>query len=536
MSFVSKKLWQSVGAGMALAAACLMAPRAHAAGIEDTVTGAVGLGRGAYFVSVNDFMAVMHNPANLAVVPGGIFGTELRLPVLQACYTRQYDPRLFDPAMGINKYKQDAAGNLIESFKQECNKAFPSPTANLGWARSYKNGLGWGIGLFTPAASGNSKYGNGIIRTAGDIEGETFQRTETGITSSTRQMGIERRGVIAHLMLGIGWQPVKQFRMGVSAGPGFAEVYNKSVVSAIGGTFSDPEVINELTVRDLFVPRATASVVVSPFDSLDILGVVKYQADIVAKGHTDLTANGIKGAPRRKCSRSSAMDPLPGTHCRIDGVELTVPLPTIEATAGLRYAYRRVGRERVLDPMKDEVFDLEVNATWSQTSHVKGFEAQLHNIPNPPPGEVNYPTVPQVQFNNAPTASLVNIRQKSGFPKNWKDTWTFAAGGDWNVLADRLTLRLGGSYATRAVDPAYMNLDYFPVRKIGAHLGGTLKLNNYRFTLAYAHFFMEEIVVPVGTGKVLDISSLEELAATAVNEGKYWASLDVFSVQFSAIF
>src|SRR5688572_19889516 len=135
MSWQSR-LGQRLSACLALALACSYTPRAHAAGIEDTVGGAVGLGRAAYFGRVNDFMATLYNPANLAIVPRGDLGLELRLPLLNACYTRFVDPKLYNPAAGVNEYKQDANGNLIESFDRVCNDVLPSPTANLGWAKS----------------------------------------------------------------------------------------------------------------------------------------------------------------------------------------------------------------------------------------------------------------------------------------------------------------------------------------------------------------------------------------------------------------
>lgn len=532
MFSLSDKLWQSVGAA-ALVLACTSTQTAHAAGIEDTVAGGVGLGRAASYGQVNDFMAVLQNPANLAVVPRGSLDAELRLPILRACYSRQYDPRLYDPATGKNEYKQvrDAAGNvqLVESFEKICNDALPLPTANLGWAKSYSNGLGWGIGLFTPAGVGNTHWKNGLIRTVGQ-QPDPYTRTDAGVETATRQMAIEREGVIAHLMLGLGWQPVKQIRIGASGGVGFGSVKFTSVASVLGGTFRDQEIVQELNVSDWMIPRATASLVVNPFAGFEMYGVAQWQDDIKAKGYVDLTANGITGAPLQSCSKKLPTDPEPGTHCRINGVRLDLPMNTWEFTGGLRYGHRRTARERVLDPMKDEVFDIEVNATWSQSSNVDTFTANIHNK------ETSDPTAPQLQFGNNPTSSRTFPQKQSIIPKHWKDTWTVRAGFDYNVVPEVFTFRLGGSYATAAVDPAYMNIDAFPVEKIGAHLGGTLQLGNYRLTLAYAHFFQSEVTVPVGTGKVLDIATASPELATAVNEGKFWSALDVISVQLGARF
>lgn len=492
-----------------------IASSASAAGIEDTVGGAIGLGRAAYYARVNDFMAVLQNPANLAVVPKGELGLELRLPMLSACYDRARDLRL--------EYKT-VDGELVESFGRTCNDAGPGLTANLGWAKSFDSGWGYGIGLFTPAAAGSSKYGSAVNRTLYPNEGEPYPMTTTGVESPTRQMAIEREGVVAYLMAGLGAQPIKQLRFGVSAGIGFASVYNKSVVSLEGGTFNDQEVINELRANDYAIPRVTGSVVLSPLDSLDLVTVMQYQGDIEAEGKADLTANGIN-APRRSC-----FQPNPGSHCRIEGVKLHVPLHTLEMTFGVRYAKRRIARERVLDPMKDEVFDVEVDVAWAQTSHVDNFTVNLHDRT---PGTPGFPTI---QFANGDGLPASPIRKQTAIPKNWNDTWTVRVGGDWNLIRERLALRAGASYATRAVPLEYMNIDYMPVQKLGLHLGATMAFGSYRLTAAYAHLFYQELVVGVGDGMVKEIATLKEDEATAVNEGTFTGALNVLSLQVSAQF
>src|SRR4051794_25177357 len=77
----------------ALALLVVFTPRsAQAAGVEDTVSGSIALGRAANYVREADFLATWQNPANLAVVPGADVGLELRLPLLKACFDRARDP------------------------------------------------------------------------------------------------------------------------------------------------------------------------------------------------------------------------------------------------------------------------------------------------------------------------------------------------------------------------------------------------------------------------------------------------------------
>jgi hypothetical protein len=534
MSSQSKQRWQSVGAGAALALACSVPHTAQAGGIEDTVGGAIGLGRSAYFARVDDFMAVLQNPANLAVLPRGDLGAELRLPILTSCYDRQYNPMLAD------LYKKDEAGNLLESFDKVCNDAFPGPTANIGWARSYLNGLGWGIGLFTPAAAGgNATFGSSLVRTFSPNPNEKYTPTLTGTESAARQLGTSRDGVIAYLMLGLAYQPVKQLRFGASGGIGFASITNEVVASVTGGTFaaSNPEIVNTLHVKDYSIPKATASMVIAPIDWIDIMGAFTYQGDIEGKGYSDLVANGITGAPRNPCVNPAALNPnaapvFSGTHCRIEGATLRLPQPRFEATAGVRFVHHRNKRERSLNPMKDEIWDFEVDVTWSQTSHVDAFTAVNHTkVPSAA-------DAPKIQFANidgnmmsSPVPGTVII------PKHWDDSWTFRAGGDVNVMPDVLSLRAGASYAPRAMTPGFANIDFaMPIQKIGVHVGATLKLDRYRMTVAYAHLFYETIDVPLGTGQVKSIVAINEMAALPVNEGRFSGGLDVLSLQLNAAF
>jgi hypothetical protein len=97
-------------------------------------------------------------------------------------------------------------------------------------------------------------------------------------------------------------------------------------------------------------------------------------------------------------------------------------------------------------------------------------------------------------------------------------------------------LRFGGSFATSATEKAYMNTDYMPVQKYGAHIGATLALANYKVTLAYAHIFFQTVDVPVGTGLVKDIVVNGAELALPVNEGRFIGALDVVSLHMNATF
>jgi long-subunit fatty acid transport protein len=505
----------------AVATTALPPTSARAAGVEDLSGGALATGRAAAVGRANDFMATLLNPANLVLAPTTDAGFEFRLPFLRSCYDRARDPNVPYKEPGIYP---DFTGS--ENFGDECNQAGPILAANAGFVRPLGRRLGFGVGIFTPAGVGNSRFGNDTILTVLPVEGERYTPTLTGTSSSTRQMGLAREGLTAYLMLGIGARIGERLRVGLSIGNGIASVYNKSTVSVLGGTFRDQEVLSEVNARSYFLPRAVASIGYAATDWLDLFAVGQYHGDLEATGSLTLTANGISGAPRTRCVGTEN----PGTHCRIEGVKVTIPFPTYEATVGARFSALRPGHTRGGDPMNDERFDVEVEGLWAQTSHVKSFDLAIHD------SNVGEPGQPRIQFGNADGVNVQNIRKSVSIPKDWRDTFGVRVGSDVQVIPSVLTIRGGLSWSSRAVPPETMNIDIWPVRKIGLHLGATYRFRRFKFTAGYAHLFYERIDVPVGTGRVLESVTTNEAAATAVNEGSFRATQDVFSLQLNAAF
>lgn len=497
---------------------------ARAEGIETTVSGTVGLGRAATVLRVNDFMATWQNPANLAVVPSTDLGGELRLPLLSACFDRQQDRRPeADVMYRATIPEQGYFGS--EHFRPVCNKGSAMPAGNLGWAQAFESGWGYGVGFFTPAAVPNLEYGDDIVVSQALTEAdEMLPYTMRGEESPNRFLLLKRQQLGGFLQAGAGVRLSPLVRIGASVGWGFATLHNRSIASVQGGTFQDQEVLNDVNVSDWFIPRALASVVVTPLPSLELAATLLYQGDVNGTGTVDITANGIRNAPRGNC-RAPGME-NPGPHCRVDDARLTAPFPRLSATLGVRYAALRTGRQRALDPMRDERWDVELNGSWSQTSHVDQYSATL------------FEEAPEarVAFSSAERARALPLPGNLTIPYKWKDTWGLRLGGDYHVLAELLSVRAGLSYESRAIPTAYMNLDAWAVTRFGLHAGATVKLGKLKLSVAYAHIFFGSVTVPVGQGRVTEIVSVNPENAQAVNEGDYTASLNVLSVQANYAF
>jgi long-subunit fatty acid transport protein len=496
--------------------------RAEAGGFEDTVTGALGLGRAASLGRVQDFMATWQNPANLAVIPGSDLGLELRLPVFDACFdrVRVEGVEYRDPG-------SDSEGVFMgsESFDNVCNEGALGPTGNLGWAQSFETGWGYGIGLFTPGGVGDMKFGRDTIVTWPPyFTDEVYTPTTEGVEWPNRQMLLEQSAVAAWLSAGAGFQVTPELRIGLSVALGMVEFRASNVSSLLGGTFRDQETLSEVRATDWAVPRVALSFVASPISSLDVFGMLYYHDDVRAEGEATFEANGIQGAPLLNC-----LDEQPGPNCGVDTVLVEYPFPTFEATVGLRYVKRRTPRARTLDPMRDEVWDLELDASWLGSSNVDEVNIRLYE------GEPG-PDAPKLANNSNPGATPYPLPATTPIPRRWKDTWSVRVGSDYNVLPSRLAVRAGVSYASSAVRQELMAIDAWPVQKIGLHLGATMAFDNLRLSLAYAHLFIEHVSVPGNTGQFYEVVSVPQGEPLAVNEGEYRASLDVVSIQANLTF
>ncbi|HEX5659926.1 MAG TPA: outer membrane protein transport protein, partial [Polyangiales bacterium] len=430
-------------------------------------------------------------------------GLELRIPVFHASFDRYPNP----------SYEYLAT----ESFDKVNGSGPVIPTGSVGFSLPLPRGFGFGVGIFTPPGTPSLKFGNTAINTINvDPNTETLPGTSGVRETPGRYLLIEKEVLAAFLMAGVGYSPIPQLRVGVSVGGGFVDVAFKNVSSVVGGALNDAEVLSDVKVLDAFVPRTTFSVAATPIDSIDLLATFTYTGDISAKGDLEVTGNGITSGPVGDCA-----SPTPGPRCKVKDVTLKIPYQRFEVLLGGRYAQRRNKRERVLDPIKDEVWDVELNAYWSQTSHVDNYTLHIR--------DANQQR--QVSLASDPAIATAPLPENARLFHGWKDTYGVRVGGDYNVLADFLALRAGLGFETRGVPKANMNLDYWPVQRTTLSLGATVKLGRWKIHAAYAHVFNQTVDVKVGEGNVREVASINGAASQVINEGKYSSRLDVFSLQ-----
>jgi long-chain fatty acid transport protein len=496
------------------------AATARAGGLEYAGQGARGLARaGAVTAKAEDPLVLSYNPAGLAELRGSQLMLDMNLALFDACvepigfygwgtYGSNNPFHLDDPKTGERSVVRlgesdpetsmpwpEAQAYYEDPLDTVCLDQHITPIPQLAWASRITEDLGIGFGFLFPAVLPGGRWGgeNGVIR--GDT-GELRPAPTRYMLLSTSNLGV-------FPTLGIGYRIFDALRIGVAAEWGVIAVNNRTMAVTGGGTSPINDIVAQTKAQDWFVPAFTASVHVVPTDAIDIVAAFRWQDDVTATGTQNIT--------------TGLFDPvlLPYTtkNLKVNSLEVSMPW---KLRAGIRYADRLAPRapgtgsdesdlasgERIHDPLEDERWDIELDFEYQLNSRnerqVLTYETNQRLLASRTNGvieSVMYPT-----DSADPTTKI---------EKNWQDQFSVRLGGSFNPLPGRLGLSAGAHYENRGVDPARMQIDFWPVSRVGLHGGFTVRVSNaVDLTFSYAHIFQEEIVVaPPAHANAADIDT-----------------------------
>ncbi|MEW5849926.1 MAG: outer membrane protein transport protein [Myxococcota bacterium] len=164
----------------------------------------------------------------------------------------------------------------------------------------------------------------------------------------------------------------------------------------------------------------------------------------------------------------------------------------------------------------DKWFDVEVAAVrefWSSYTHVR-LDVQDLVIKSDLPVASGLP--PTIQ------------------PKDYRDTWSLRAGGDFNILPGVLTVRAGAFAEESAIPEHTLDVSVADSNKFGLSTGVSIGYFGFKLTGAYQHIFMEPRVVDqtqaVSQNPLAAYPIVGTPGNTAVALGRYDMSYDIFSV------
>jgi hypothetical protein len=225
-----------------------------------------------------------------------------------------------------------------------------------------------------------------------------------------------------------------------------------------------------------------------PIDSLDIVGAVRVSGDLDAPGTLSIT--------------TGVFDPRYVPHTTDERATLHWKLPW-KLRGGIRYANRLAPRpsgtgagegrsegNRVHDPMEDERWDVELDVEYQMNA--RSSEQRVVGEPNQ---AVVFETT-NMMTTTTPFPSAPRLMGTSDIvlPKQWKNQISARLGGTYNVLPGRFALSLGAHYENRGVDPSYMQIDFWPVSRVGLHAGIKIRVaRTIDFLASYSHIFQETI-------------------------------------------
>ncbi|HKU42387.1 MAG TPA: hypothetical protein VJR89_29715, partial [Polyangiales bacterium] len=447
---------------------------------------------------------LMYNPAGLADLRGSQLLLGANLALMDACvdpigyygwsaygggkpsrFTDQDDPnnvlvlQLGRPAM-IGPNEQAYYTGAYDTVCMDQNLT-PVPefavTARLG------DRLGIGVGMMFPSATPQGDWGGatGVIHGAGGLR-----------PAATRYMMINSGTLGLFPTVGLGVALTRWLRLGASFRWGIINVDNTSIAAVQVGTTPANDQLVQVRATDWFIPELTGSLHIVPADSLDVVAGFHYQGDLYAPGTIEITSGLYDAAA---VPRSVVND--------ISGVRQRFPW---DAWLALRYANRltprpqgvlaedaKLGRGGAIhDAFQDERFDVELDVHYEMNA--RNRELSIEYVPN--------------QF--AEFESLSGAVTMQAFPdpsmpvskvqKRWRDQISVRLGGSYNVLPGSFGVSAGVHYENRGVDPSYMQVDYWPLQRIGLHAGVRVRISNaFDLLFSYAHVFQETLVVGAPT-------------------------------------
>ncbi len=449
---------------LAAALSCsLVSTRASATNVlEFPDNGSEQMGRGgAWIARASDPLATYFNPAGLAGQETAIT-LQANVSLSHRCMTRvkaandtTNDP-LIDP-------------NVNLAYPKVCADISPFPNPQLGftWRLSDRVGIGF-LPLFGPSAVGKANWPE-------FIDGRSPNQA-----APQRYLLIDANLLLLTPTIGAGFEPIDGLRLGASFQWGIAgkvHFSNASMANNADGLLpKDNDVRAQIDAKQLFIPGFTLGGIWSASDNIDLAGWYKWSAPVDAKGDvttyfpyfTPAVANGntsgvkVGDTSQPNCGISGSKE----TPCAAGDIgNVKVPIP-MEAKIGVRYHQPRAGatlRKHHRDPLSQDLFDIELNLTWANNSVFENVQLRF-------PGNADGQGI--IPVNGTPGT----LPPTADVPHKYKDVMGVRLGGDYNVIGDKLAIRAGAFFETRAQDPQYQNIDIAGAERYGVALGGTYRI------------------------------------------------------------
>ncbi|MCC6898933.1 MAG: outer membrane protein transport protein [Polyangiaceae bacterium] len=477
-------------------------------------TGTEPLGRsGAWVARASSPLATLQNPAGLAGQQTGVLAN-VHLVLNKVCFQRQGDGERI--RVGQNGLRYPEVCNE--------NKGTPSVLPAVAGVLRASERFGLGLSVAPPNVYGALRFPE-TVRIRND------QGAKPELPSPQRYMLLEQDGIALNTTVSAGFEAAKGFRVGLGFVWGFASYTlanaNMSLSpSPVNGVYQDPvteDVRAELSVADWFIPGATFGMLYSPTRNLDLGVNVFMQAAFDAHGDLALKAN-------YWTNNGTADDPDVTDSSKVEkGLGHFRMANPLEARLGARFHQPRHSRATpggVRDPLADDLFDLELDVSYSKNSDYDR-------------GQLRFPASPAVPVKGTANGAVVPENNDIDFRVK-RDSVGVRLGGDWVVVPARVAVRAGGFWEPNVQNDEYANVSFLASQRVGLSVGGTYRLAMVDLEAGYMHVFFSEIDNG-DRGKLLVVSGDANASPPfrspyGINSGRFRQSVNVFSVGATARF
>ncbi|HVW23974.1 MAG TPA: hypothetical protein VHC69_01310 [Polyangiaceae bacterium] len=430
---------------------------------------------GAWLAVANEPIATHYNPAALATQASG-FSIEQQLNFQHVCYARQ----------GPNGAPETATAGLQYEPACDSRGTFPStiPSISLAWRVSKKVGVG--LAVVPPATYGYSKDEWPALKPVLNTGTNQIQQGP----APYRYQQLNQLSTILFPTIGVGWEVLPKFRVGAAFISGIS-IINFNVAGTeqtkVGQTADNAslDTLSYLHTKDLFVPGGILSIHWSPLPNLDIAAWGRWISDASStKGDLTVYAqpyNGTYTGLKPLCQlpdRASCQSVSPSvTTINNYGNEtfrhLDFPFPP-EVRLGVRFHSLRSAKEMpkyvqsvptndkppVRDPLHDDVFDIELDGSYSINKAANTVEVRFADGPDP-----------QGAFPNG--GGIQSVVPVGYIPPNadkwngYENSFGLRLGGQWNVVPDKFGIRAGTWFESQSQDAKWLS-----ITSVGATRGG----------------------------------------------------------------
>ena len=498
-----------------------------AGGVEYAGAGTQALGRGAAVAArADDPMVLVYNPAGLVELRGSQLLFNANVALMSACvdplgyygwgsaYPGGKPARLTAQRTGSSLTLQLGRASSLGPAEQSyydsaydtvCLDQAVTPVPQLGVTARVTERFGIGLGMMFPSVTPQGTWGsqNGVIEGAGGLR-----------PAATRYMMTQSGSVGIFPTLGAAYKLADWLRVGAAFRWGMINVDNTSVAASQVGTTPGNDLLVRVRATDWYIPELTASVHIVPFDALDVVGGFHYQGDLDAPGTISVTTG-----------EYDAMGVARTTDAQVGAVKQKFPW---SAWGALRYASRLSPRPRgpgkddldvakgdgLHDAFQEERFDVEIDIQYEMNARHRDLTVDY--VPNQKVAFESTAGTTTMQLFPDPTLPATVIQ------KRWKDQISARLGGSYNILPGLFGVSAGIHYETRGVDPSYMQIDYWPLKRLGLHAGVRVRIGRaIDLMFSYAHIFQETLVVsapPHGNFDAIGTNYIETNQVTAIDK------------------